>query len=231
MIKTELANGRVRNRSLKDYSGLRFGRLVALSLSERDVTSNNNHLWVFECDCGAMRALRIKNVRSGHTSSCGCIAKEALARRNTTHGLSALHKAEYRSWKDMRGRCNNPSNTDFPGYGGRGISVSADWGDFSVFLSDMGPRGIGHTLDRIDVNGNYEAANCRWASASQQANNKRSNRILEMDGCSKTLQQWCTEYAAEPSKVRYRLSRGMSLRAALKSGDLRRNEQTLHRHC
>jgi hypothetical protein len=122
----------------------------------------------------------------------------------------------------MRGRCNNPSDSDFADYGGRGIKVCDAWADFAVFLADIGPRPEGYTLDRIDVNGGYSPKNCRWASATQQANNKRSNRTIEMDGVEKTLQQWCSEYGQAHSKVRYRLSRGMSLEDALKPGDFRK---------
>lgn len=229
-IDTEKAEGRVRNRPLKDYCGQRFGRLTALSLSERDASKENNHLWLFRCDCGNEKLARIKLVRGGKTRSCGCLAREAVVSRNTTHGLTKENAAEYRSWKDMRSRCNNPRDSDFADYGGRGISVCDAWADFSAFLADMGPRPEHHTLDRIDVNAGYSPANCRWAGAVQQANNKRSNRFIEMDGRSQTLQQWCAEYGTDHSKVRYRLSRGMELRDALQPGDLRSRENALHRH-
>lgn len=230
MIKTDKVEGRTRNRSLKDYAGARFGRLTAVALVRRDTSKENNHEWQFLCDCGQQKLAAIRNVRSGRTRSCGCLFREEMANRNETHGLSKSNPAEYRSWKDMRGRCNNPRNTDFADYGGRGIAATPAWDDFSAFLADMGKRPAGHTLDRIDVNKGYEPQNCRWADATQQANNKRSSRVMELDGRSQTLQQWCREYGADHSKVRYRLSTGLTLRDALQPGDLRSREQTLHRH-
>lgn len=220
-IKLEALPGRLRNRPLKDYSGQRFGRLTAVSLLEREPLQNN-HLWRFVCDCGTEKPIRIKSVRSGHTSSCGCMQREALASRNETHGLSRLKPREYRSWKDMRARCSNPNNDDYADYGGRGIRVCERWNDFSAFCADMGDRQAGRTIDRIDNNGNYEPGNCRWSEAKTQANNKRSNRVITMGGVSKTLQAWCDQFGIEPSKVRYRLSRGWSLEAAFSPEDYRR---------
>lgn len=220
-IHTELAEGRTVNRSLKDYTGQRFGRLTAVSFVERD-PKWNDHKWEFRCDCGGVYVTGIKQARGGHTASCGCLFRDVMAERNTTHGLTKTNRSEYRSWKDMRARCLTPTDTDYRDYGGRGISVCSRWDDFAAFLEDMGPRPRGTTIDRIDVNGNYEPSNCRWASAHVQANNKRNNRLLEMNGVTKTLQEWCRQFGLEHSKVRYRLSRGWSLDDALKPGDYRK---------
>lgn len=210
----------MRNRKLKDYTGERFGRLTVTRLVERD-RKWNDHLLEVVCDCGVVTRKRVKAMRGGHTSSCGCLASEITAARNSTHGLSRSNRREYRSWKDMRARCNNPNDSDFGAYGGRGITICPEWADFKQFLADMGERPDGHTLDRIDVNGNYEPQNCRWASNKAQANNKRTNHLIEIDGESRTLQSWCDTYGIEPSKVRYRLRAGMTPIEALTSGDLR----------
>lgn len=211
----------MRNRSLKDYTGCRFGQLVALKMLKRGERPENNHLWSFQCDCGRVTSTKIKNVRSGKTQSCGCLQRVALVNRNLKHGLTSSHRREYRTWKDMRGRCRNPNDSDYPDYGGRGITVCERWDDFAEFVSDMGPRLEGQSLDRIDVNGNYEPMNCRWASDKVQANNKRSNRVIEWNGEAKTLQAWCDELGLEPSKVRYRLKVGYSLEQAFSRGDMR----------
>lgn len=221
MIRTEKANGRQRNRPLKDYTGQRWGRLTAVAFLERD-PKWASHKWRFVCDCGGSIETGIKNVTSGHTASCGCLFRETMSARNVTHGLSQKMRSEYKIWKGMRQRCLNPSNQDYADYGGRGIRISSAWDDFSVFAADMGPRHSGATLDRIDVNGDYVPENCRWATALDQANNKRTNRVIECNGRAQTLQQWCREFGAERSKVRYRLSRGMPLMEALTMGDLRR---------
>ena len=220
-LQTDKLPSRRRKRSLKDYDGERFGMLTAVELVARDPSKENNHIWWFVCDCGASTDLRIKSVRSGNTRSCGCLARSIVVERNSTHGLSRKHPREYRCWKDMRSRCNTQTRTDYHLYGGRGISVCDRWDDFGAFLSDMGSRPNATSIDRIDVNGNYEPGNCRWADATVQANNKRSNHILVIDGERKTLQEWCNVYGVEPSKVRYRLKTGMSPKKAFTSGDLR----------
>lgn len=222
-IETKKVLGRIRNRPLKDYAGMRFGRLTALRLVSRDVKWND-HVWAFRCDCGNEKNLRIKSVRTGHTSSCGCLFSETMAARNETHGLSRTYKREYRSWKDMRARCRNPNDSDFSDYGGRGIAVCSRWDDFAAFFSDMGERPEGMTIDRVDVNGDYEPGNCRWATAKTQANNKRSNHIIEFDGESRTLQQWCADFGLEPSKVRWRLKQGWPLDQVFSREDHRRPE-------
>lgn len=219
-LQTEKLEGRIRNRPLKDYAGERFGNLVALRLVERD--ADRNHKWLFRCDCGNEKVSRIRNVTGGRTTSCGCVFRAQMIQRNTTHGLSRQHQREYRSWKDMRGRCNTPTDSDYADYGGRGIRVCERWSDFAVFLSDMGERPDGHTIDRIDVNGDYEPGNCRWAPAKVQANNKRSNHLIQMRGETRTLQQWCEEFGIDPSKVRYRLKQGWALDRAFSNEDFRK---------
>jgi len=219
-LETKKLPGRQRNRPLKDYAGERFGRLVAVRLVERDA-KQNNHVWLFKCDCGKDKSARIKTVRGGHTASCGCLFSESLAARNTKHGLSRAALREYRSWKDMRARCNNPNDSDYANYGGRGISVCERWDDFAAFYADLGARPTDHTLDRVDPNGNYEPQNCRWANAGVQANNKRSNRRITIGSETKTLQEWCCHFGVGHSKVRYRLAQGWPIERAFSSEDFR----------
>lgn len=227
-IKTEKMPGKQRNRPLKDYAGSKFGRLTAIELVRR--MEGGNHLWRFGCDCGNVVVKGVALVRKGHTSSCGCLRREALVNRNSTHGLSQANRVEYRSWKDMRARCNTPTNSDYGDYGGRGIRVCPKWDDFGAFLASMGKRSPGATLDRIDVNGHYEPSNCRWADATEQANNKRTNRVIEMRGERKTLQQWCRELGFEHSKVQYRLRIGMSPDDAFSAKDFRKHGNSEDRH-
>lgn len=221
IIETEKAPGKQRNRPLKDITGRRYGRLTVVAFVERDPNPPNT-IWLFECDCGTRKKMRIGNVRTGNVTSCGCVFTEMLVKRNTTHGLCKAEKRTYRSWKDMRARCRNPKHKDFYAYGGRGISVCDRWDSFADFFADMGQRPEGETIDRIDTNGNYHPLNCRWATDSQQANNKRNNHVLEWQGRSQTVQQWCDEYGMDHSKVRYRIAQGWPYEDVFSDRDFRK---------
>lgn len=205
-----------KKRRLKDYRGIRFNRLVGVKMIAIDASKENNHLWLFDCDCGAQKEARIKNVRSGKTTSCGCAFKEMMGSRNQKHGLSKCKS--YRTWKDMRARCRNPNDTDFGLYGGRGISICERWDNFSLFYADMGERPDGMTLDRIDVDGDYSPENCRWANAETQANNKRSNLKIEFGGETLTLQQWANKTGIKRETIAARLKSGWSVSDALNRG-------------
>lgn len=136
--------------------------------------------------------------------------------------MRRLHKKgerttpEYRAWKAMRGRCNSKSNRAFACYGGRGIRVCARWDCYEMFLEDMGRRpSSGHSLDRIDVNGNYCPNNCRWATMGQQQNNRTNNRTLSLRGETRTLMEWSGLLGLKRQTIQSRLMRGWSVERAL----------------
>jgi len=169
---------------IKDLRNRRFGRLVVVGLlPER---RNGQLLWLCYCDCGNSHVSTSPHLRHGDVKSCGCLAREmAIAKQPLAsakskqvllkHGetVKGTKSAEYSIWANMWTRCTNPKSGAAQYYLDRGISVCNRWRDFSAFLADMGRRPAGTSLDRIDTNGNYEPGNCRWATISQQANNKR----------------------------------------------------------
>lgn len=130
------------------------------------------------------------------------------------HGMS--HSPTHRTWVQMRARCQRPSSDGWQAYGGRGIRVCERWESFENFLADMGHRPPGMTLDRLDVNGDYSKANCRWASATQQASNRRNNRLFTLDGVTLTQSQLCRNFGINWCTVRDRLSRGWTVEDAFK---------------
>lgn len=162
----------------KDISGQRFSRLVALSYVR---TVDRRAIWKCQCDCGSVIMVAGKLLRSGNTKSCGCLKLDVLRQRSITHGHTVgsiagrARSREYTTWRNMLARCENPKNTEWENYGGRGIAVCERWHTFEVFLKDMGLKPLGLTLERKDTNGNYCKENCCWATGSQQAYNRREH--------------------------------------------------------
>lgn len=164
----------------KDIAGKRFGRLVAVSVEE--IKAGYRVYWLCRCDCGVVKSIRADGLASGVVQSCGCLGKERRAEASikacTTHGMASAgykRSPEYRSWSQMKVRCLVPTNHKYKDYGARGVAVCESWMSFENFYHDMGPRPQGTSLDRIDVNGNYEPGNCRWADAKTQRNNRRDS--------------------------------------------------------
>lgn len=158
--------------------GRRFARLLVLQFVGRN--RHRQSLWRCVCDCGRNSTVARNSLVTGKTQSCGCLRLEhaatATKRANFRHGL--IHTTEYRAWVEMKRRCFTTTDEDYPNWGGRGITVCDRWREsFLAFYEDMGQKPAPElSIDRIDNEGNYEPGNCRWATASQQARNRRPRK-------------------------------------------------------
>lgn len=183
-----------------DLTGKRFGRLVV----KRLIGSNNERVsvWECECDCGKITKVRGSSLVSGKTTSCGCYAVEM---HPVKHGMA--NTIIYNTWKGMIRRCYCENDSSYENYGGRGIKVCEKWqGEKGLynFVKWSTENGYSEdlTIDRIDVNGNYEPSNCRWTNWETQNYNKRTTRRFWVCGELLTLKEISEGYGVPLEKLR-----------------------------
>lgn len=156
-----------------DLTGQTFGSLTVI---DQAGSAGGVKWWRCRCACGGETEVRSNHLRRGEVKACKECRNKAVSAANTTHGLTKT--PEYKTWLNIRDRCYNPENISYKYYGGRGIRVCKRWrASFEDFLADMGKRpSAKHSIERKNTNGNYTPDNCCWATAKEQANNRRNNR-------------------------------------------------------
>ena len=194
------------SKPLNNLQGFHFGSLTVLQLGK---SHGNGAVWLCQCKCGTQKEIRASDMVQGSVKSCGCEHTQRIAKASTTHGMKKTRT--YSIWGAMRSRCNRIHQD----YSCRGITYDERWDSFENFYLDMGEVPEGMSIDRIDVNGNYNKDNCRWATREQQANNTRANVFIEWNGKRQTRSQWERELNMKPTTLRSRLKAGWSLDRAM----------------
>lgn len=195
-------------------AGQKYGRLTVIRLHER---SGQGKVWLCRCECGNEKLVKSNGLTCGCVKSCGCLYRET---RKTAGAANRKHYGKgtraYTLWKRIRRVCYCSRDPKFHIYGGRGIAMCDRWRlSFLDFYADVGDPPEGLSMDRIDVNGNYEPGNVRWATPRMQANNTRANKHYSLDGKTMSLADWGSELGIDPETLRARIARGWSIERSL----------------
>lgn len=198
---------------LVDLIGLRVGKL---EVNKYHAKTKSGHYWECICDCGNTTIVSSAHLTSNKrkTRSCGCLKKET--KHTVTHGLR--NHPLYEVWRSMKSRCYNDKSPNYNLYGGRGIIVCDKWvNDFKAFYDDMNDGYVkGETsIERIELDGNYEPSNCCWANNIQQANNKRNSKYITYNGIVRTAAEWGRYLGIKDDTINHRIKRGYTTQEAL----------------
>jgi len=188
---------------LNDLTGRVFGALTVL---ERAPDRKKNRYWKVRCECGCEKIVAGASLTRGATTTCS----GHIHRVTHGHTIGGNKSPEYQTWLAIKQRCLNPNSQTSKYYSNRGITMSDHWrNSFEAFFADMGKKPSSkHSIDRIDNDGPYSKDNCRWAVRKEQMSNTRSNRLVTIDGDTKTLTEWCETLGVNKSMVRNRVSLG-----------------------
>ena len=184
-----------------DLTGRVFGDITVIS--ENKERNKNGHItYKCRCECGVEKDILGSSLRYGKTRSCGCLQKKKARK----HGMDGT--PEYTAWSSMKQRCYNKKSDRYERYGGRGIKVCQRWLDgFEFFFADMGERPNGFSIERIDLDGDYEPKNCTWADAKTQALNRSTSIKINDNGVLKTVEQMAIKWGLSCSGARKRIAR------------------------
>lgn len=199
---------------LRDLTGQRFERLFVVK--EQGRNKQGKAMWLCKCDCGNEKVIYSNNLLSGNTLSCGCLHKEKLSAISSTH--KKCRTRLYKTWANMKSRCNNSKASNYAYYGDKGIGICNAWStDFMGFYNWAIGNGYldDLTIDRIEVDGNYEPSNCRWATMQEQDNNKTSNQVVTYEGKAMTIAQWSRNTGISYYALIQRLHLGWSVKRML----------------
>jgi hypothetical protein len=185
--------------ALIDLSGKTFAMLTVIEFSR------STKKWSYVCECGAQGSAASADIRSGKVRSCGCYRASILRSSGLKHGMCGT--GAWHSWRDMIKRCTNPKADHFKDYGARGIAVCDEWQSFEGFHKSMGDRPRGFSLERDDVDGNYEPGNCRWIPLGEQCLNKRNTVLVTVNGQQMALSEACKKAGSRYSRVRDRMQK------------------------
>lgn len=195
---------------MENLIGKQIGNLLVISETRTKKGRWSVLAYVCQCDCGNIKTMRRDYLLSGRAKSCGCYRMEAARKATITHGLSKgsqFHHPLYDVWSSMIQRCHNENNKGYPNYGARDIKVCDEWRtSFQIFFDWAIAKGYrrGLQIDRIDVNKGYSASNCRWVSSFEQARNKTTNVLINLEGEVITLQDLANITGVSRSTLYYR---------------------------
>lgn len=173
----------------KDLTGQKFGRLTVIKRADNN--KNGSTRWLCKCDCGNEKIVEGGHLRSNKIKSCGCLLTDVLIKRNYTHGMTNTRL--FHIWQGIKIRCYNKNFEHYKHYGERGITICEEWKDnFMSFYDWAMSNGYKEhlTIDRIDVNGNYEPSNCRWVKQAEQSRNRRDTVYITYNGETHTFYEW-----------------------------------------
>lgn len=204
--------------------GKQFGRLLVVDRAGSDKAKNAT--WRCRCDCGKEKVVSSRDLIAGDTRSCGCLQRELVKERMTTHKASKTRL--YRVWAGIKNRCYNKNSENYKYYGGKGIAVCEEWrNDFTAFSEWAIENGYNEyaatqecTIDRIDNSKDYCPSNCRWSNHTSQCNNQSSNKLFTYNGETLTMAEWARRTGIKYTTLRARIRRGVPFEEAIKMKEI-----------